>query len=165
MEPTNVSSTIVDKKLKPLSVVEKAGYAAGDAASNIYFQIFITFLMIFYTDVFGLPAAAVGTMFLVSRIFDAINDPLIGALSRSEEHTSELQSRGHLVCRLLLEKKKGNPSSRGDRRRHRTRSAGRADHHHPFRLSAAPARLGHGAGRGRRRQQRARRRSGGARRD
>lgn len=81
MEPTNVSSTIVDKKLKPLSVVEKAGYAAGDAASNIYFQIFITFLMIFYTDVFGLPAAAVGTMFLVSRIFDAINDPLIGALS------------------------------------------------------------------------------------
>src|SRR5690625_5952458 len=29
---------------------------------------------------------------------------------RSEEHTSELQSRGHLVCRLLLEKKKNNPS-------------------------------------------------------
>src|SRR5690625_5444822 len=29
-----------------------------------------------------------------------------GALTRSEEHTSELQSRGHLVCRLLLEKKK-----------------------------------------------------------
>src|SRR5690625_7119352 len=31
--------------------------------------------------------------------------------ARSEEHTSELQSRGHLVCRLLLEKKKGHPSS------------------------------------------------------
>src|SRR5690625_5946251 len=31
---------------------------------------------------------------------------------RSEEHTSELQSRGHLVCRLLLEKKKGNRMSR-----------------------------------------------------
>src|SRR5437870_9804277 len=30
---------------------------------------------------------------------------------RSEEHTSELQSRGHLVCRLLLEKKFGEPSS------------------------------------------------------
>ena len=51
---------MVDKKLKPLSVVEKAGYTAGDAASNIYFQIFITFLMIFYTDVFGLPAAGRG---------------------------------------------------------------------------------------------------------
>src|SRR5690625_2154805 len=81
MEHTNVSSTVVDKKLKPLSVVEKAGYAAGDAASNIYFQVFITFLMIFYTDVFGLPAAAVGTMFLVSRVFDAITDPLVGALA------------------------------------------------------------------------------------
>src|SRR2546422_4146723 len=32
----------------------------------------------------------------------------IGALTRSEEHTSELQSRLHLVCRLLLEKKKTN---------------------------------------------------------
>src|SRR5437870_10830128 len=33
-------------------------------------------------------------------------DPRLGYLTRSEEHTSELQSRGHLVCRLLLEKKK-----------------------------------------------------------
>src|SRR5437660_12562145 len=32
--------------------------------------------------------------------------PSPGAFERSEEHTSELQSRGHLVCRLLLEKKK-----------------------------------------------------------
>src|SRR5437660_2707449 len=31
---------------------------------------------------------------------------VLSVLSRSEEHTSELQSRGHLVCRLLLEKKK-----------------------------------------------------------
>src|SRR5690625_5500870 len=35
---------------------------------------------------------------------------------RSEEHTSELQSRGHLVCRLLLEKKKKNENRRPDRR-------------------------------------------------
>src|SRR5690625_6621151 len=33
--------------------------------------------------------------------------PLNTVATRSEEHTSELQSRGHLVCRLLLEKKKG----------------------------------------------------------
>src|SRR5690625_6438547 len=33
--------------------------------------------------------------------------PVFTAFLRSEEHTSELQSRGHLVCRLLLEKKKG----------------------------------------------------------
>src|SRR5207253_7628837 len=39
-----------------------------------------------------------------SRRFDDGADPF----ERSEEHTSELQSRGHLVCRLLLEKKKHN---------------------------------------------------------
>src|SRR5690625_5433249 len=78
---THVSITVGYKELRSLSVVDKAGYAGGDAASNIYFQVFITFLMIFYTDVFGLPAAAVGTMFLVSRVFDAITDPLVGALA------------------------------------------------------------------------------------
>src|SRR5690625_2915225 len=36
----------------------------------------------------------------------------IGPFTRSEEHTSELQSRGHLVCRLLLEKKKKNKSNK-----------------------------------------------------
>lgn len=81
MESTNVSSNVVDKKLKPVGFIEKVGYGLGDAASNIYFQIFVTYMMIFYTDVFGLPAATVGTMFLVSRLFDAINDPLIGALA------------------------------------------------------------------------------------
>src|SRR5690554_7676825 len=38
---------------------------------------------------------------------DADSDPIV-FLNRSEEHTSELQSRPHLVCRLLLEKKKNN---------------------------------------------------------
>src|SRR5439155_5277368 len=39
--------------------------------------------------------------------------PVLAYGSRSEEHTSELQSRGHLVCRLLLEKKKERPHIRG----------------------------------------------------
>ncbi|MFZ1289342.1 MAG: MFS transporter [Melioribacteraceae bacterium] len=64
-----------------LSLKEKIGYSLGDAASNIYFQTFIIFLLNFYTDVFGLPAAAVGTMFLFTRIFDAINDPIMGVIS------------------------------------------------------------------------------------
>src|SRR5690625_5881580 len=40
------------------------------------------------------------------RILATLTDPDEGSARRSEEHTSELQSRGHLVCRLLLEKKK-----------------------------------------------------------
>src|SRR5207253_10679327 len=45
---------------------------------------------------------------LKSRLFLASAVPAPVRLPRSEEHTSELQSRGHLVCRLLLEKKKIN---------------------------------------------------------
>src|SRR5438445_7773993 len=40
------------------------------------------------------------------RAHDALSRPLLERASRSEEHTSELQSRQYLVCRLLLEKKK-----------------------------------------------------------
>jgi len=64
-----------------LSFKEKIGYGLGDCASNLFFQTFILFLLFFYTDVFGLPAAAVGTMFLVTRIWDAFFDPVIGMLA------------------------------------------------------------------------------------
>ena len=64
-----------------LSIKEKIGYSLGDTASNIYFQTFILFLLYFYTDVFGLPAAAVGTMFLITRIWDAVNDPIMGTIA------------------------------------------------------------------------------------
>src|SRR2546429_7074806 len=39
-------------------------------------------------------------------VLEILTEPLVQNLERSEEHTSELQSRLHLVCRLLLEKKK-----------------------------------------------------------
>jgi len=64
-----------------LSIKEKIGYSLGDTASNLYFQTFMLFLLYFYTDVFGLPAAAVGTMFLITRIWDAVNDPIMGMIA------------------------------------------------------------------------------------
>jgi len=64
-----------------LSFVEKVGYGLGDTASNLYFQMFIIFLMFFYTDIFGIPAAAAGTMLVVSRFWDAVNDPLMGIIA------------------------------------------------------------------------------------
>ena len=66
---------------EPLLLKEKLGYACGDVASNFYWRVFDVFLFIFYTDVFGLPAAAVGTMMLVTRIVDAFSDPLMGAIA------------------------------------------------------------------------------------
>ena len=47
-------------------------------ASSMFWKLFGAYLMIFYTDVFGLPAAAVGTMFLITRIWDSVFDPIVG---------------------------------------------------------------------------------------
>ena len=64
-----------------LSIKEKIGYGLGDTASNLYFQMFVNFLLFFYTDVFGIPAAAAGTMMMVSRITDAFTDPAMGIIA------------------------------------------------------------------------------------
>lgn len=57
---------------------EKIGYGFGDMASSMFWKLFGAYLMIFYTDVFGLPAAVVGTMFLITRMWDSIFDPIVG---------------------------------------------------------------------------------------
>jgi GPH family glycoside/pentoside/hexuronide:cation symporter len=64
-----------------LSVGEKVGYSFGDIATNFFFQSMILYQTRFYTDTVGLSAVAVGTMFLILRLGDAVFDPVIGALS------------------------------------------------------------------------------------
>lgn len=64
-----------------LSIAEKIGYGLGDTASNLYWKLFEFFQLIFYTDVFGISASAAGTMFFVTKMFDAITDPLVGLVS------------------------------------------------------------------------------------
>lgn len=64
-----------------LAAREKVGYALGDIATNFFFQSMVIYQTRFYTDTAGLSAVAVGTMFLVLRLADAVFDPVIGALS------------------------------------------------------------------------------------
>ena len=64
-----------------LSLTEKIGYGLGDTASNIVFQVVINLMVFYYTDVYGLSAAAVGTLMLVVRVFDAVTDPLMGGIA------------------------------------------------------------------------------------
>lgn len=71
----------MDKLDEKISLKEKIGYGLGDTASNLYFQMFVNFLLFFYTDVFGIPAAAAGTMLMVSRFWDAVNDPIMGVIA------------------------------------------------------------------------------------
>ncbi len=67
--------------MNKLTLREKLGFGLGDAASNIVFQIVINYMLIFYTDVFGITAAAAGTLMLVVRVFDAVTDPVMGGLA------------------------------------------------------------------------------------
>lgn len=76
--PIAISESLSGSKL---SVIEKVGYGLGDTASNLYWKTFETFLMYFYTDVFGLAAKSAGTMMLVTGIWDAVNDPIVGYIA------------------------------------------------------------------------------------
>ncbi|HEY9165750.1 MAG TPA: MFS transporter [Candidatus Kryptonia bacterium] len=64
--------------VKKLSFWEKAGYGCGDFASVLFWQTIMVYLLFFYTDVFGLAAAAAGTMIAISRALDAFFDVGIG---------------------------------------------------------------------------------------
>lgn len=64
-----------------LSFNEKVGYGLGDAASHIVFDNLMMYMMFFYTDIFGISAGFVGTMFLVARVIDAVSDPTMGLIA------------------------------------------------------------------------------------
>lgn len=64
-----------------VTLPEKIGYGLGDAASSMYWKIFGMYLLFFYTDVFGITATAAGTMFLITRVWDSLFDPVVGVLA------------------------------------------------------------------------------------
>ena len=64
-----------------IKLKEKIGYGLGDMASSMFWKIFGMYLLFFYTKVFGISPAAVGTMLLVTRFYDAITDPLMGIIA------------------------------------------------------------------------------------
>lgn len=64
-----------------VGVWEKVAYGLGDTATNLVWRTLMVFLPIFYTDVFGLSAAAVGTLLLICRYWDGITDFLMGLIA------------------------------------------------------------------------------------
>ena len=71
----------ISDRIAPLSIREKVGYGLGDMASNFYNGFFGIFLLYYYTDVWGISPAAAGTMFLVTKILDAVTDPAMGLIA------------------------------------------------------------------------------------
>nr|WP_121271405.1 MFS transporter [Pedobacter schmidteae] len=70
---------------EPIKLKEKIGYGFGDFASSMFWKMFSMYLLFFYTDIFGISAAVVGTMFLITRIWDTALDPIIGVMSDRTE--------------------------------------------------------------------------------
>lgn len=77
-----MSASVIEKQSAygKLDLKEKVGYGMGDAGSCMIWSVLALYLTWFYTDVYGLDPAIVGTLFLVIRIFDAFSDPVMGAI-------------------------------------------------------------------------------------
>ena len=71
----------MSKDSAKLSVKEKIGYGLGDTASHFVWDMVGFWILIFYTDVFGIPAAAAGTIMLIARFWDMLSDPLMGIIA------------------------------------------------------------------------------------
>ncbi|KEA53047.1 permease [Mangrovibacter sp. MFB070] len=83
MTSTPISQTdiVTQRTDTKLSLREKIGYGLGDAGGTVITCLIMNFLTFFYTDVFGLTPAIVGTLFIGLRIFDAASDPIMGILA------------------------------------------------------------------------------------
>ncbi len=71
----------MEKISSKLSFKEKVGYSLGDTASHFVWDMVGFWLLFFYTDVYGISAAAAGTIMLVARFWDMAIDPIIGVVS------------------------------------------------------------------------------------
>lgn len=68
------------QKLRPFGMRDKIGYAFGDMGCNFSFQLVSSYMYLFYTQCIGLSAANWAWIIVVSKVWDAINDVLIGML-------------------------------------------------------------------------------------
>ncbi|WP_300921273.1 MFS transporter, partial [uncultured Dubosiella sp.] len=74
---------------RPFGLKDKIAYMCGDFGNDFFFIMASSFLMVFYTNVLGIPGALVGTLFLVSRCVDAFTDIGMGRLVDNSKPTKE----------------------------------------------------------------------------
>ena len=86
-----------EEQVKSFNMGDKVGYAFGDFGCAAFFAFVSSYLMVFYTDVLGVSAAAVGTLFVVARFWDAINDPIMGVLLDKAQATKHGKFRPYVI--------------------------------------------------------------------
>lgn len=89
----NKGQRTITIKAHPFDIRDKVGYMFGDIGNNFSFNVVNSFLMIFYTNVFGLTGTQVGIVFLLARFVDAISDIVVGRLVDN----SKLHKRGRFT--------------------------------------------------------------------
>lgn len=77
-----------------VSIKEKIGYALGDGAANIAWRGVSTFLLFFYTDVFGITPATAGLLLLIARSSDGFSDVLMGIVGIEQIPNTENSVHG-----------------------------------------------------------------------
>ncbi|MDR0962383.1 MAG: MFS transporter [Mediterranea sp.] len=92
-----------------ITLKEKIGYGFGDMASSMFWKIFSYYLPIFYSNIFGLSLGDTAVLLLVTRIWDAVSDPMMGVIA-DRTHTRWGKYRPYLlwialpfsICGVLL---------------------------------------------------------------
>lgn len=81
---------------KKLSVLTKIGYSFGEIGSQCSWTLISSYLTVFYTDVVGLTPVAISAIMLIARIWDAVNDPMFGAIAENT-HTKWGRFRPYIL--------------------------------------------------------------------
>ena len=69
-----------EKQMRPFGIKDKMGYLLGDLGNDLTFILSSSYLMKFYTDIMGVPAAAVGVIMMIARFVDAFTDVTMGRI-------------------------------------------------------------------------------------
>ena len=85
------------KAFRPFGWRDKVGYMVGNVANDLMFIFASLYLQVFYTDVLGIDAALVGTMFLISRVVDAFTDTAMGRIADKTKATKNGKFRPWLL--------------------------------------------------------------------
>lgn len=76
-----LNTNISQQKIEKIGLLEKISYTLGNCGGNMLNTMVTTYLLFYYTDVAGISAAFVGSLFLIARVWDGINDPLMGMIA------------------------------------------------------------------------------------
>lgn len=82
---------------KDMNGLQIVGYGLGSLGKDFALGVMGSYLLLFYTDIFGVPAAAAGMIFLITKIWDAINDPMMGAIADRSPVTKRGKYRPYIL--------------------------------------------------------------------